>query len=58
MRVTQNNPLRGQDHRINVDLWMIDFLLDKQFDLLTRPEYLRNVRGDVSQDQTLPGKLQ
>jgi len=57
MRVTQNNPLRGQNHRINVDLWMIDLLLDKQLNLLTRPKYLRNVRRDVSQDPNLPASF-
>jgi len=57
MGVTQNNPLRSQNHRINVDLWMIDLLLDKQLNLLTRPKYLRNVRRDISQDQNLPASF-
>jgi hypothetical protein len=48
--VTQNNPLRSKDDRVDVDLRMIDLLLDKQFNLLTRPENPSNIRWDVSQD--------
>jgi hypothetical protein len=54
VRMTQNNPLRSQYNRVNVDLWMVDLLLDEQFNLLTRPENPSNIRWDVSQDQNLP----
>jgi hypothetical protein len=36
---------------------MIDLLLNKQLNLLTRAEYPSNVRRDVSQDQNLPASL-
>jgi len=52
MGVTQNNPLRSQDHRINIDLRMIDLLLDEQFNLLTGPENTGDVRRDVPQTKS------
>jgi len=43
MRVTQNNPLRSQDHRVNIDLWMIDLLLNVQFNLLAGTENTNDI---------------
>jgi len=51
--VTQNNPLRGQDHRVNIDLRMIDLLLNVQFNLLAGTENTDNVRRNIRQDYDL-----
>jgi len=57
MRVTQNNPLRGQDHRVNIDLRMIDLLLNVQFNLLAGTENTDNIRRNIRQDYDLPAIL-
>src|SRR2546427_146971 len=49
MRVTQNNPLSGQDHRVNIDLGMIDLLLNEKFNLLAGTENTNNVRRNIRQ---------
>jgi len=55
--VTQNNPLRGQDHRVNIDLRMIDLLLNVQFNLLAGTENTDNIRRNIRQDYDLPAIL-
>jgi len=54
MRVTQNDPLSGQDHRVNIDLRVIDLLLNIQLNLFTGTENTSNVRRNIRQDYDLP----
>src|SRR5438067_12421690 len=49
MRVPQNDPPSGQDHRVNIELRVIDLLLNIQFNLLTRTENTNNVRRNIRQ---------
>lgn len=48
VRMSQNNPLVRKDHRVNIDLGMIDLLLNKQLNCLARSKNPSNVLRNVT----------
>jgi hypothetical protein len=45
MGMSQDYPLVRDNNGIDVQLWVVDLVLDIQFDLLVRAKYLLNVIG-------------